>query len=114
MRFSEFIATVGISGSKDSSSLTSVRDSSTGSMSSPMGTVSRFRVVVGLANDALCQIRFPIVDWFSQKNLLVRDATVGFFILHFPVQIEIGVIILETLNTGISSLIPYSSNSFSK
>ena len=71
MGFFGFVSTVGISGSKDfcSSSPTSVRVSSTGSMSSPRRTVSRFRVVVGLlSSDALCQIRFPTLDRFSQNS----------------------------------------------
>ena len=70
MGFFGFVSTVGISGSKhfSSSSSTSVRVSSTGSMSSPKGTVSRFRVVVGLTSEALCQIRFPTLDRFSQNS----------------------------------------------
>ena len=61
---------MGISGSKDfsPSSSTSVRISSTGSMSSPRRTASRFRVVVGRSSDALCQIRVPTLDWFSQNS----------------------------------------------
>ena len=52
--------------SRDSSSLflvpTSTQDSSTGSMSSSMGTASRFRVVVGLASSPLSHSHFPTVD----------------------------------------------------
>ena len=37
----------------------------TGSTSSPMGTVPRFTVVVGLTGDKLCHTRFPTVDYLS-------------------------------------------------
>ena len=47
---------------------TSTRDSPTDSMSSPMGTASRFRVVVGLTSALLCHARFPTVDSPSQKH----------------------------------------------
>ena len=46
---------------------TSARDSPTGSMSSPMGTASRFRVVVGLTSALLCHTRFPTVDPLHQN-----------------------------------------------
>ena len=77
MRFFGFVSTVGISSSKDSSSSssssslpvsTSARDSSTGSMSSPMGTASRFRAFVGHTSDALCHTGFPTVDSLSQNS----------------------------------------------
>ena len=73
MGFFGFIPTVGISDSKDSSSSsflvsTSVRDSSTGSRSSPIGAASRFRVFVGLTSALLCHHRFPTADSSSQDN----------------------------------------------
>ena len=88
---------MGISVSKDfcSSSSTSVRVSSTGSMSSPRRTVSRFRVVVGLSSDALCQIRFPTLDWFS-LNSAQHLSHCGLLQTSLPVQGEIGSVILET------------------
>ena len=70
------IATVGISASKDASSFpvsTSARDSSTGSMSSPMGATSRFRVFVGLTSALLCHPRFPTADCSSHDNARHRS-----------------------------------------
>ena len=98
MGFFGFVSTVGISCSKASSSSASARGSPpTGSMSSPMGTVSRFTVVVGLTSGALCHTRFPTVGSLSQKFCSASlTHTVGFFRLHFPVQVEIGSIFLET------------------
>ena len=71
-----------------------LRDPSTGSMSSPMGTASRFRVVVGLTSALLCHTRFPTVTVLL-KTLLGVVHTVGFFTLHFSVQVEMVSIILE-------------------
>ena len=64
--------------SRDSSSSsfhvsTSTRDSTTGSMSSPMGTASRFRVVVGLTSALLCHARSPTVDSPSQDTARRRS-----------------------------------------
>ena len=88
---------MGIYGFKDFSSSsssipvsTSARDSPAGSMSSPMGTASRFRVVVGLTSDALCQTRFPTVDSLSQNSARISH-TVGFFRIHFLVEVKLGV-----------------------
>ena len=88
MGFFGFVSTLGISGSKDfSSSFRIFTRFPTGSMPSPMGTVSRFRVVIGLTSDTLCQIRLKI--------LLGISHTVGFFRLHFPVQVEIENVVFE-------------------
>ena len=83
----------------------------TGSMSSPMGTAPRFRVVVGLTSDALCQTRFPTVDSLSQ-NYARHLSHCGFLQTSLPSAGEIGSIILE--QTGISSLFPSLSNNVSK
>ena len=71
--FFGFILTLGISASKGSSSSscpvsTSARDSPTGSMSSPTGTASRFKVFVGHMSALLCHTRFPTVDSLSQTT----------------------------------------------
>ena len=71
--FFGFILTLEISASKGSSSSsfpmsTPARDSSTGSMSSPIGATSRFRVFVGLTSALLCHPRFPTADSSSQDN----------------------------------------------
>ena len=72
MGFFRFVSTVGIADFSSSSSScpvsTSARDSPTGSMSSPMGTATRFRVVVGFTNALLCHTRFPTVDSLSQNT----------------------------------------------
>ena len=44
------------------------RGFTTDSMSSPMGTASRFRVVIGLTSALLCHTRFPTVDSLSQNT----------------------------------------------
>ena len=71
---------MGISDSKHYSSSsfpisTSARDSLTGSMSLQMGTASRSRLLT-----------------LFLKMLFGRSHIVGFFRLHFPVQVEIGSI----------------------
>ena len=65
--------TLGVSVSKGSSSSsfpiqTSARDSPTGSMSSPIGATSRFRVFIGLTSALLCHPRFPTADSSSQDK----------------------------------------------
>ena len=71
--FCGFIPTLGISASKGSSTSsfpisTSARDFPTGSMSSPSGATSRFRVFVGLTSAQLCHLRFPTPDSSSQDQ----------------------------------------------
>ena len=71
--FFGFILTLGISASKGSSSSsfsisTSARDSPTGSMSSPSGATSRFRVSAGLTSALLCHHRFPTADSSLEDN----------------------------------------------
>ena len=67
LEFFGFILTLDICASKGSSSSsfpisTSARDSPTGSMSSPIGATSRFRVFVGLTSALLCHTRFQTAD----------------------------------------------------
>ena len=71
--FFGFIPTLGISASNGSSSSsfsvsTSARDSPTGSMSSPIGAASRFRVFVGHTGALLCHHRFPTAHSSSLDN----------------------------------------------
>ena len=71
--FFGFILTLEISASKGSSTSsfpisTSERDSPTGSLSSPIGATSQFRVVVGLTSALLSHPRFPTADCSSQDN----------------------------------------------
>ena len=63
----EFSASKGSSSSSFPIS-TSARDSPTGSMSSPIGATSRFRVFVGLTSALLCHPSFPTADCSSQDT----------------------------------------------
>ena len=81
--FFGFIPTLAIYASKGSSSSsfpisTSARDSPTGSMSSPIGATSRFRVFVGLTSALLCHHRFPTADSSSRNN--ARHRSHGWFL----------------------------------
>ena len=60
-------------GSSSSSSFpisTSARDSPIGSVSSPVGAASRFRVFVGPTSALLCHTRFPTADHCSHRWFL--------------------------------------------
>ena len=80
---------LGISASKDSSS---TRDSSTGSMSSPIGATFRFRVLVGLTSALLCHLRFPSADNSSQTNARHRSHC---WFLQTSLQVEVENVVFE-------------------
>ena len=65
---------------------TSARDSFTGSMSSPIGAASRFRVFVGLTSELICHVSRLLT--VLRKTVISVFHIVGLCGLHFSNQVE--------------------------